>query len=88
VNAHSDANPTGEVRGQIGQRVLLGDAGGAQEVPANAPTATGRAFVTHDPITCQVQGQHHARCPRVARPHSQIPRAPAAGFQVRPVRSE
>jgi CHRD domain len=55
-NAHSDANPTGEVRGQIGQRVLLGDASGAQEVPANVSTATGRAFVTYDQVTRQVQG--------------------------------
>jgi hypothetical protein len=56
VNAHSDANPTGEVRGQIGQRVLVGDASGAQEVPANASTASGRAFVTYDQTTRQMQG--------------------------------
>jgi hypothetical protein len=55
-NAHSDANPTGEVRGQIGQRVFLGAASGAQEVPANASTATGRAVITYDQISRQVQG--------------------------------
>ncbi len=55
-NAHSDANPTGEVRGQIGQRVFLGAASGAQEVPANASTATGGAVITYDQISRQVQG--------------------------------
>jgi hypothetical protein len=32
-NAHSAANPNGEIRGQIGRRILFASASGAQEVP-------------------------------------------------------
>jgi CHRD domain len=55
-NVHSSANAGGEIRGQIGQRVLLGSASGAQEVPANTSPATGRAFVTYDQRTRSLQG--------------------------------
>ena len=55
-NAHSAANAGGEVRGQIGRRVLLASASGAQEVPANGSAATGTAFVTYDPDTRSIEG--------------------------------
>ena len=55
-NAHSAANPGGEIRGQIGRRVLLATATGAQEVASNASAATGRAFVTYDATTRGIDG--------------------------------
>jgi len=55
-NMHTAANPGGEIRGQIGRRILLADASGAQEVPANASTATGRGSVVYDPATRAIQG--------------------------------
>jgi CHRD domain len=55
-NVHSSANASGEIRGQIGQRVLLGSASGAQEVPANGSAATGRAVATYDPRTRALKG--------------------------------
>ncbi|HEX6704469.1 MAG TPA: CHRD domain-containing protein [Albitalea sp.] len=55
-NVHSAANPGGEMRGQIGRRVLLATASGAQEVPGNGSAASGRAFVTFDPATRKIQG--------------------------------
>jgi hypothetical protein len=48
-NAHSAAHAGGELRGQIGRFVLVASADAAQEVPANASTATGRALLTVDP---------------------------------------
>lgn len=56
-NAHSAANPTGEIRGQIGRRVLQATASGAQEVPANGSAATGRALVTYDFATRNIDGR-------------------------------
>jgi CHRD domain len=55
-NVHSSTNTGGEIRGQIGQRVLLGSASGAQEVPANGSAASGRAFATYDQRTRSLQG--------------------------------
>jgi hypothetical protein len=55
-NAHSTGNAGGEIRGQIGRRVLLATATGAQEVASNASTATGRAFVTYDATTRGIDG--------------------------------
>jgi CHRD domain len=55
-NVHSGAHAGGEIRGQIGTRVLLGTASGAQEVPANGSAATGRAFASYDPRTRALQG--------------------------------
>jgi hypothetical protein len=55
-NVHSAANSGGEIRGQIGQRVLQGNASGAQEVPANGSAAGGRAFATYDQRTRSLQG--------------------------------
>lgn len=55
-NAHSAAHASGEIRGQIGRRVLVAAAEGAQEVPANASAATGRALLTYDPRTRAIDG--------------------------------
>lgn len=55
-NVHSAANPGGEIRGQIGRQVALAEADGAQEVPSNASTATGRMSVVYDPATRAVSG--------------------------------
>jgi CHRD domain len=51
VNVHSAANPNGEVRGQIARRVIVANASGAQEVPANNSTATAKGIVVYDPLT-------------------------------------
>ena len=50
-NAHSTANPGGEIRGQIGRQVFAGQLSAAQEVPINASTATGNGFIAFDPVT-------------------------------------
>lgn len=55
-NVHTAANAGGEIRGQIGRRVLLASATGAQEVPSNASSATGSGFVVYNPATRAIQG--------------------------------
>ena len=50
-NAHNAAFPTGEIRGQIGRDVFAAQLTSAQEVPANASTATGTGFLSLDPVT-------------------------------------
>ena len=50
-NAHSTANPGGEVRGQIGREVFAGQLSSAQEVPTNASSATGNGLLNFDPAT-------------------------------------
>ncbi len=55
-NAHSAANAGGEIRGQIGRRVLLAAATGAQEVASNGSAASGRGFVTYDPTSRRIEG--------------------------------
>ena len=50
-NAHSTANPGGEIRGQIGRQVFAAQLSAAQEVPLNASTATGNGFIAFDPVT-------------------------------------
>jgi hypothetical protein len=55
-NVHSAANPGGELRGQIGRQVVLATASGAQEVPSNGSAASGRGFVSYDPVSRRIQG--------------------------------
>ncbi len=50
-NAHSAANPGGEIRGQIGRQVFAAQLSATQEVPANTSTATGNGVVAFDPVT-------------------------------------
>ena len=50
-NAHSTANPGGEIRGQIGREVFAAQMSSAQEVPANASIATGNGLLSFDPTT-------------------------------------
>ena len=50
-NAHSTANPGGEIRGQIGREVFAGQLSSAQEVPTNASIATGNGLLNFDPAT-------------------------------------
>lgn len=50
-NAHSAANPAGEIRGQIGRQVFAAQLSASQEVPTNGSTATGNGFVSFDPVT-------------------------------------
>ncbi len=50
-NAHTPANTSGEIRGQIGRDVRTAALSGAQEVPVNASTATGKGVVIVDPVT-------------------------------------
>ena len=50
-NAHSTANPTGEIRGQIGRDVFAAQLSSAQEVPANASSATGTGVLSFDPAS-------------------------------------
>jgi hypothetical protein len=49
ANVHSADFSGGELRGQIGQQVIFAEASGAQEVPANASTASARGFVVYNP---------------------------------------
>jgi CHRD domain len=57
VNVHSDANKTGEIRGQIARRVIVANASGAQEVPANQSTAQAKGLIAYDPLTRSVQAR-------------------------------
>jgi hypothetical protein len=50
-NAHTAANPNGEIRGQIGREVLTAQLSPRQEVPATASSATGTGVLAVDPVT-------------------------------------
>ena len=50
-NAHTTANPNGEIRGQIGRDVFAAQLTSAQEVPANASSATGTGALSLDPAS-------------------------------------
>jgi hypothetical protein len=50
-NAHTTANPGGEIRGQIGRDVFAASMSPAQEVPPPASTATGSGWLSLDPMT-------------------------------------
>jgi hypothetical protein len=51
VNAHSAANPAGEIRGQIGREVFAAQMSAAQEVPPPSSAATGTGLLSFDPVT-------------------------------------
>ncbi len=50
-NAHTSANPGGDVRGQIGRTVFATPLSPAQEVPVNATAASGSGLLVLDPLT-------------------------------------
>ncbi len=50
-NAHSTANPSGDVRGQIGRDVFAVQMSSAQEVPRNTSEASGRGLLVLDPVS-------------------------------------
>ena len=50
-NAHTAANPGGDIRGQIGRSVFAVQMSPAQEVPANTTTASGSGLLVLDPVT-------------------------------------
>lgn len=55
-NVHSTANPTGEIRGQIGPVAMIATLDGAQEIPAVTTTASGTAVFVVDPVTLALSG--------------------------------
>jgi len=56
VNVHTAANPTGEIRGQIGRQVFFASLAGAQETPPTVSTATGTGVFVFDPATSTMSG--------------------------------
>ncbi|HEX3059364.1 MAG TPA: CHRD domain-containing protein, partial [Usitatibacter sp.] len=56
VNVHTAANPTGEIRGQIGRQVFFASLAGAQETPPTGSTATGTGVFVFDPATSTMSG--------------------------------
>jgi hypothetical protein len=56
VNVHSTANPSGEIRAQIGRQLFFATLTGAQEVPAVATSATGTGRFVFDPDTKVLSG--------------------------------
>lgn len=50
-NAHSAANPTGEIRGQIGREVYAAQLSSVQEVPVNVSKALGNGLLSFNPLT-------------------------------------
>ena len=55
-NAHSNAFPGGEIRGQIGLNVKFASLNSAQEVPTNGSIATGIGTLVVDPLTRVASG--------------------------------
>jgi hypothetical protein len=57
-NAHTTANPAGEIRGQLDRTgtVRLASLSGAQETPATASTAVGAGILAVDPTSGTVAG--------------------------------
>ena len=56
VNVHTQANPNGEIRGQVGRMVFFATLTGTQEVPASGSTATGTGRWVFDPATKVISG--------------------------------
>jgi len=56
-NAHSAANPGGEIRGQIGRQVYAARMTAAQEVPPGPSSATGTGLLGYDPATKKFTAQ-------------------------------
>jgi len=56
VNAHSTANPGGEIRAQIGREVYYAEINGKQQVPGNESAATGTGIAVLDPATRTLTG--------------------------------
>jgi CHRD domain len=50
-NAHTPANPGGDVRGQIGRDVFAVQMSPAQEVPSNTSTASAKGLLVLDPVS-------------------------------------
>ncbi len=50
-NAHTPANPGGDIRGQIGRDVFAVQLSPAQEVPPYATAATGKGLLVLDPVS-------------------------------------
>jgi hypothetical protein len=50
-NAHTPANPGGDVRGQIGRDVFAVQMSPAQEVPSNTTTASAKGLLVLDPVS-------------------------------------
>jgi CHRD domain-containing protein len=56
VNVHTAANPTGEIRGQIGRTVYFATLTQAQETPPTGSSATGTGVFVLDPDTGTMSG--------------------------------
>jgi hypothetical protein len=56
VGISSAANPSGEIRGQVGRLIYYASLGGSQEVPATTSTATGVGVYVLDPDTKTLSG--------------------------------
>jgi CHRD domain len=50
-NVHTPANPSGDVRGQIGRDVFAVQMSPAQEVPGNTTTASAKGLLVLDPVS-------------------------------------
>lgn len=56
VNVHTAANPSGEIRGQIGRQVFFATLTGAQETPGTGSVAAGTGVFVFDPDTRTMSG--------------------------------
>ncbi|HCA80953.1 MAG TPA: hypothetical protein DEP53_14590 [Bacteroidetes bacterium] len=77
VNAHTSANPGGEIRGQVLQAAPAGffaRMDGSQEVPPTSTTATGSVFVVLAPGgSATFRGTFTGLAPTAAHFHSAVP---------------
>lgn len=56
LNAHTAANPAGEIRGQLHRKVRVATLNGGHEVPSTASAAAGAGFLSVDPVTRAASG--------------------------------